>query len=250
MNGAARLSTLAVLALVLIGSALDRAGWLPTEASLMIQRVYSELFGPPLPPVAGAERVDFAAVDAALARIKVARERDANYNRSEWPHWQDVEGCLNVREAVLIRDSAELTRRSRDRCRIIAGKWPDPYSGKVLTDPEDIDVDHVVPLEEAHQSGGYAWDRDRRAAYANDLSDWRTLRAVSAEQNRSKGAKGPEEWLPDNPAHRCPYVADWVLIKARWGLTMDESERVAVGNILEACRRTLPGQAPERRPLS
>ena len=59
--------------------------------------------------------------------------------------------------------------------------------------------------------------------------------AVTADANRDKAAQGPEDWLPPNPAYRCRYAADWVSIKARWDLGMDERERVAVGNLLAAC---------------
>ena len=72
---------------------------------------------------------------------------------------------------------------------------------------------------------------------ARDLGDPRTLVAVPREANRAKSAQGPEDWLPPDPAHRCRYVADWVAVKARWGLAMDERERVAVGDRLAACAR-------------
>ncbi len=58
---------------------------------------------------------------------------------------------------------------------------------------------------------------------------------MSASANRSKGDQGPEDWLPPLPAHRCRYVADWVVVKVRWSLSMDEREHVTVGNILRDC---------------
>jgi hypothetical protein len=98
-----------------------------------------------------------------------------------------------------------------------------------------LDVDHFVPLAEAHDSGGYAWDQERRAAFANDLADPRSLVAVTAAANRSKSDQGPEDWLPPLQSYRCQYVADWIAVKARWTLAMDERERVTIGNMLEAC---------------
>ena len=92
-----------------------------------------------------------------------------------------------------------------------------------------------MPLQEAHDSGEHARDRERRAAYVNDLSDPRTLIAVMAGANRAKLAQGSEDWLPPDPAHRCRYAADWVAVKARRDLAMDERERVSVGNLLAAC---------------
>jgi hypothetical protein len=32
--------------------------------------------------------------------------------------------------------------------------WRDAYSGVFYTDPGQLDVDHLVPLENAHRSGG------------------------------------------------------------------------------------------------
>ncbi len=82
------------------------------------------------------------------------------------------------------------------------------------------------PLPRRTASGGRGWDRDRRAAYANNLGDTRTLIAVSATANRAKGNQGPEKWLPPVAAYQCRYAADWVAVKARWSLSMDERERV------------------------
>ena len=41
------------------------------------------------------------------------------------------------------------------RCRVIGGTWRDAYSGLFHTDPSVLDVDHFVPLAEAHRSGGW-----------------------------------------------------------------------------------------------
>jgi hypothetical protein len=136
---------------------------------------------------------------------------------------------------VLVAESLDPAVLSRDGCRVLKGRWLDAYTGETLTDPGTVDIDHVIALEEAYGSGGHAWNRERRAAFANDLSDGRTLIAVSASANRAKGAQGPEEWLPPQLAYRCRYVVDWIAIKVRWELSMDERERVTVGNILEAC---------------
>ena len=61
----------------------------------------------------------------------------------------------------------------------VAGSWNDPYSGRTITDASKLDIDHMVPLKEAHESGGYAWDAYRRRDYANDLSDPNTLREIA-----------------------------------------------------------------------
>jgi hypothetical protein len=173
---------------------------------------------------------------ALLAEVPVEAERRSGYDREDWPHWLDDDGdCMDTRQEVLRVESLEAVRISPDGCRVETGLWRDAYTGESFRDPTRLDVDHLVPLAEAYRSGGYAWSRQRRAAYANDLDDSRSLIAVSASANRSKGDQGPEEWRPPEEAHLCRYVADWVTVKVRWNLSMDERERVTVGNILQAC---------------
>ena len=249
----------AVLLLLLgAGYLLDRVGLLPDDVARVLRNVEQIVLdtlsegrspGPSVPPVGRAEDVDLQAARTLLARIRVEPERRRGYDRSDWPHWLDQDGnCLNAREEVLKRQSLRKVRLSADGCAIVSGLWRDPYTGEEFSDPDQLDVDHLVPLEEAHNSGGHAWDRERRAAFANDLDDPRTLIAVSREANRAKGSKGPEQWLPPQTSYRCHYVADWIAVKARWELSMDESERAAVGNILNACAAEVTASA--RRPVA
>jgi hypothetical protein len=144
---------------------------------------------------------------------------------------------MNARHEVLAAESLGALTLSRDDCYVLGGLWRDAYTGETTREPSKPDVGHVVPLAEAHRSGGHAWDQERRAAFANDLGDTRALIAVSASANRPKGDQGPEEWLPSDAADRCRYVASWVAVKARWSLSMNERERVTVGSLPKACAK-------------
>ena len=42
----------------------------------------------------------------------------------------------------------------RRGCKVIAGRWEDPYTGRVSTDPRDLDIDHFIPLAEMHRRLG------------------------------------------------------------------------------------------------
>lgn len=178
-------------------------------------------------------------VASVAAGIKVARERPAGYKRSLFTHWtdEDGDGC-DTRKEVLIAESSTRAQVDAYGCAVIAGDWYSPYDGVSHTDPSDLDIDHFVPLKEAWDSGAHSWTSARRRQFANDLSDPRSLIAVTAGENRSKGDKDPSNWMPDRRNYWCTYIANWVAVKARWGLTMDESEAGRVRKIAAGCQST------------
>ena len=183
------------------------------------------------------------------------------YNRRDWRHWTDADrDCQDARQEVLIAESLSgVAYEAGDECRVESGDWFGVYTGESFTDPGDLDVDHMVPLENAHRSGGWAWPKERKAEYANDLSYGNHLIAVQASANRRKGSKGPEEWKPTRIEYWCQYATDWVTIKHSWGLTANPDEATALREMLETCDEPtslvivptegapLPTSAPHRR---
>lgn len=159
------------------------------------------------------------------------------YDRDDWPHWSDEDGdCQDARQETLVAESATPVRFKTDsRCRIDSGFWEDPYTGLTVDDPGELDVDHVVPLANAHRSGAWDWSRDRKKAYANDLSHPEHLLAVTASANRAKGRKGPEEWRPDNESYWCDYAQNWASIKMRWSLSVTPEELEALREMAATC---------------
>jgi len=157
--------------------------------------------------------------------------------RDDWKHWVDADGdCQDARQEVLIAESeVPVTFKSSNRCKVATGQWTCPFTGEVFTDPGKLDIDHLVPLAEAHDSGAWSWDADRREAYANDLNAPEHLVAVKASANRSKGKKDPAAWLPPLESARCQYVADWRAVKDRWGLGMDTAEELAIAQVEASC---------------
>lgn len=151
---------------------------------------------------------------------------EVSYDRKEWRHWVDVDkDCQDARQEVLIAESVvPVTFKEERKCRVATGEWYCHFTGSIITDPNALDVDHFVPLKEAHVSGAYGWDAARKKAFANDLSDPNHLIAVKASANRSKGSKGPDEWMPPNEAYRCEYLKNWVGVKRTWNLEMDRAE--------------------------
>ena len=173
-----------------------------------------------------------------ILRISVAPDNTQTpYDRSEWKHWIDSDDdCQDTRHEVLISEATvAIEFKDREQCEVATGSWTDLYTREVLTNPGDLDIDHMVPLVNAHKSGGYAWDQKRKREYANDLTHAGHLIAVSASANRSKGGKGPDEWRPPNTDYWCQYALDWVTIKWEWELTATESEASALSEMLDTC---------------
>lgn len=71
------------------------------------------------------------------------------YNRDDWNHWIDADGdCQDTRVEILIRDSKQPVRfKSKMQCRVAAGLWALPYTGGNVTDPSQLDIDHIIPLK-------------------------------------------------------------------------------------------------------
>ena len=159
------------------------------------------------------------------------------YDRDDWKHWIDADGdCQDARQEVLVAESrATPSFRTDSQCRVEAGQWLAPYSAIIVTDPGDLDVDHMVPLRNAHYSGAWAWTAERKRLYANYLADPQHLIAVTARANRSKGARGPEEWKPDDQTYWCQYAIDWITVKDNWDLTVTLRELDALTGMLDTC---------------
>ena len=115
------------------------------------------------------------------------------YNRKEWRHWTDEDNdCQDARQEALISESTvPVTFKTDKQCRVAQGRWVGPYTGAEVNEPGKLDIDHMVPLFNAHRSGGWAWDRDRKAAFANDLSYPGHLIAATAAANRARAQRGP-----------------------------------------------------------
>ncbi|WP_328884750.1 HNH endonuclease family protein [Streptomyces sp. NBC_00299] len=184
-----------------------------------------------------AHAVEILPLTEAVANLPVATESRDGYSRDKFRHWNTgddpADGC-NTRAEVLIYEAVDPPAVGPG-CRLSGGSWFSYYDATVVTSASGLDIDHMVPLAEAWDSGASAWTPQRREAYANDQGAETSLVAVTARSNRSKADQDPAEWLPPAADVHCRYLAEWVGTKLRWGLAVDEVELNALENVAVGC---------------
>ncbi len=182
------------------------------------------LFSSNLAPTSAAEEIT----------LVIAEDQIGGYSRNLFKHWIDADknGC-NTRYEVLIAEATVKPKVSAG-CYLTGGRWRSSYDGKVFTNPTGLDIDHMVPLAEAWRSGAWAWTAAQRMDFANDLEDSRSLIAVTASLNRSKGDRDVAGWLP--PRAQCNYISNWIAVKWRFDLTVDPNEGEFLQGKITACK--------------
>jgi len=167
-----------------------------------------------------------------LAQLTVAKAGSMRgYSRERFPHWRETGRNCNVRDEVLRRDGTGIKLSG---CNVVGGSWLSLYDNRTFTDPQSLDVDHMVPLANAWRSGAAGWTERQREDFANDL-DRPQLRAVSQTANRAKGDQDPSQWKPPNRRYWCRYAQDWIVVKLHWRLTITSTEKAALTKMLETC---------------
>lgn len=165
------------------------------------------------------------------------RAAKSGYTRAQFSHWSDPDrnGC-DARNDILKRDLSKILFKVGTRdCKVLSGNLQDSFSGKVLifsSGKSTVDIDHIVALSNAWQTGAAYFDKKKREALANDPLN---LLAVDAKLNRQKGDADAATWLPPNKAFRCDYVARQVAVKVKYALWVTEAEKNAIGKILAKC---------------
>lgn len=201
------------------------------RATAAIVAVLALTAGCDLDDIAGAEPADLT---TAINALTIAEEQRDGYDRELFSDWVTTDGCT-TREWVLIEEDTTGAASASDCGGPIPGEWYSVYDDVTVTDPSDLDIDHVVPLAEAWDSGAHAWTPEQRADYATHLTDPDHLIAVTAGSNRAKADADPAEWMPDNEDAWCDYLVTWIEIKLTWDLTVDQAEYNAITNHATGC---------------
>ena len=165
--------------------------------------------------------------------IPIKTESSSNsYDRSLFRYESDIDrNRYWTRAEVLQRDSLTETKidDTGDRINIISGRWLSMYDNKSHLLAKAVQIDHLVPLKEAWESGAVGWSAVRLKAYGNDLSS-PSLVVVTISLNQIKGYQDFYEWKP--PTNVCWYAQQWIAVKYRWNLAMDNLESEALERAL------------------
>lgn len=165
------------------------------------------------------------------------RAAKTGYLRSSFSHWRDPDGNgCDARNDTLRRDLTNLVIKSDSNgCKVLGGVLADPYSRKNIDfvfGASLVDIDHVVALSNAWQTGAFQFSDEIRFQFANDPLN---LLAVSASLNRQKGDGDAATWLPPTKSYRCQYVARQIAVKKKYGLWLTRPEKIAMSSLLAKC---------------
>jgi len=179
---------------------------------------------------------------AVLETLAVkGRAPKTGYDRAQFgPAWSDVDhnGC-DTRNDILTRDlTAIIYKPGTHNCLVLSGTLIDPYSGEKIEFTRgvgsslDVQIDHVVALSNAWQTGAFKLTYEKRLAFANDPMN---LLAVQGRLNSQKGDGDAATWLPPLKTIRCAYVAQQIVVKAKYGLWVTPPEKAAMVSLLAKC---------------
>lgn len=167
----------------------------------------------------------------ALEKLEVGEPEEIEYDRAEWNHW--VGDPCDTRRQVLARDGEDVKLvQNGGYCFTEGGTWISPYDDEEHSVSSSLDIDHVVPLYYAAQHGGQEWATDKKQKFANDTN---FLLAVTAGENRSKGADGPSEYMPPERDFHCDYAKVWVAGLTFYDLTITEDDKAELKDALQKC---------------
>ena len=155
-----------------------------------VQSTSASIASPTPPPTPDLQATVDAAVSLVVMEISAGLPR---YDRDDWRHWIDVDGdCQNTRAEVLIEESTRpVAFATASGCRVTGGRWLAPFTSTVVVDAGSLDVDHMVPLANAHDSGAWAWDSAQKRAYANYLGDADPLDSCNGLGEPLQGSSRP-----------------------------------------------------------
>jgi len=192
-------------------------------------------------PVATNSNKELATAILETLPVK-GRAPKTGYARTQFGNgWTNVAGC-DTRNRILARDMADA--KVDETCKVLSGTLNEPYTGNTILFTRGantsalVQIDHVVALSNAWQTGAQLLAPEARIALANDPLE---LLAVDGDANQKKGDGDAATWLPPNKSFRCQYVARQIAVKAKYALWVVPAEKQAMLAVLAKCPdQTLP----------
>ena len=173
----------------------------------------------------------------ALSQLPVkGRAPKTGYTRAKFGDGWAKTGSCDTRNIILNRDLTGAVVGSE--CKVMSGVLQDPYTGKTINftrgeqTSDDVQIDHVVALSNAWQTGAQLLTANERIALANDPLE---LLAVDGAANQAKGDGDAATWLPPNKPFRCQYVARQIAVKSKYKLWVTQAEADAMQRVLSSC---------------
>lgn len=191
-----------------------------------------------------AATADTILASTTLEQLVVkGRAPKTGYARTQFGDgWATTGGC-DTRNIILHRDLVDTV--VSDDCKIMSGTLNDPYTGTAIAFTRGantsalVQIDHVVALSNAWQTGAQQLSEARRIELANDPLE---LLAVDGQANQKKSDGDAATWLPANKAFRCQYVARQIAVKQKYSLWVTPPEKQAMLAVLAKCpEQALPG---------
>ena len=165
------------------------------------------------------------------------RAPKTGYKRAQFGDgWAKLGNC-DTRNLILQRDLKNVVLED-DKCKVRTGALNDPYTGKAIAFARGaltsaaVQIDHVVALSNAWQTGAQQLSAERRVQLANDPLE---LLAVDGPANQQKGDGDAATWLPSNKPFRCQYIARQIAVKRKYALWVTEPEKAAMARVLSSC---------------
>ena len=179
---------------------------------------------------------ELASVALEVLPVK-GRAPKTGYKRAQFGDgWAKLGDC-DTRNLILQRDLKDAVLEN-DKCKVRTGALSDPYTGKAIafargaSTSAAVQIDHVVALSNAWQTGAQQLSAERRVQLANDPLE---LLAVDGPANQQKGDGDAATWLPSNKPFRCQYIARQIAVKRKYALWVTEPEKAAMARVLSSC---------------
>jgi hypothetical protein len=192
------------------------------------------------------EQVERGRVDRSAVTSPVSDTRFAVHGQdiTAMTGWTTAgAGCREPRDELLAGLSAVSPQWSADACRVEFGHWRDFVSGGRLTDPNRIELIHLVPLDWAAQHGASQWPLALRSSFYKDP---RNLHTTTVQGRRAMEGQTPLDITPATTG--CAHAQEFYALTQAYPFTLSAQEHAGlIARIETTCAAPSTAQIEEMR---